>query len=293
MPHAVVVGNLCRDDILHPDGSEAIDAMGGSAFFGSLGARMWTPSVGMVARIGRDYPQSAIERLRDAGIDTAGVVPFDGPSVYNRMDYRDARGRRVTRLAGTPMQNSPRPGDWPSEWSDVRAVHLASMPVAIQAEWVDFLRTRDVAISLDPHLASCKEDVEALQATIAQADFFIPSDLELRMIRPDSDLEVAAREVDRWTRRGAIITCGASGVFAPRHGGWLPPCHVECVVDQTGAGDSYATTFIWAWVETGDAAEAHRRGAAAAAFMIEGEGALHTLEVNRERVEERAASLRL
>jgi sugar/nucleoside kinase (ribokinase family) len=273
-----VIGNLCIDDVIHPDGRETRDVPGGSALFGALGLRLWTDGVGLVARVGHGYPPDVLQRLRAAGIDTAGAADFDGPAVHNRIDHRPTGGRRLTRIAGSPEANSPRPRDWPPEWNEVVAAHLAAMPVEIQIEWIEFLARRGVTLSLDPHLQSCAEEREMLREVLAQCDFFIPSDLELRMLFPDDPLEEAAGEVDAWTRRGAIIKCGARGAHVPRLGRFLPPCPAN-VVDETGAGDAYAAAFLWSWAQTGDLIAAHRHGAVSAAFIIEGLGGMHTLSV--------------
>lgn len=290
MPQTAVIGNLCVDDVLHPDGREVRGAAGGSALFGALGLRLWTRDVGVVARAGRGYPIEALEAMRRAGIDMAGVVPFDGPAVHNLIDHRGESGRRLTRLAGSPWENAPRPGDWPAAWRGVEAAHLAALPVEIQAEWLDFFASRGVAVSLDPHLQSCTEDREVLRSALARCDFFNPSDLELRALMPGLPLADAAREVDPWSRQGAVVKCAARGVFAPRQGGWLAACPVDRVVDPTGAGDAYGATFIWAWRETGDVAAAHRRAAVAAALMIEGDGALHTLAMAEDAAPRRLAA---
>ncbi|MBN1475911.1 carbohydrate kinase family protein [Candidatus Sumerlaeota bacterium] len=279
MPQAVVIGNLCLDDLVHPGGQVIERQLGGSALFGVLGLRLWAESPGVMGRMGQGYPPSARERLRAAGIDTEGMVSVDSPAVHNRIDYSCPGGRRLLRLAGSPEANSPRPTDWPPQWHDTASVHLASMPVEIQIEWLGFLQRLGVAVSLDPHLRSCSEERESLRRAMSLCDLFLPSDLELGMLFPDLPLAAAAREVAGWTRHGAIITCGARGVYVPRDDVWLPPCPVAEVVDQTGAGDAYASVFIWHWSHHRDIRAAHRHAAVAAALMIEGAGGLHTLDI--------------
>jgi sugar/nucleoside kinase (ribokinase family) len=287
MPQAVVIGNLCLDDLVHPGGLMVKRQLGGSALFGVLGLRLWVETPGILGRMGQGYPPSALERLSEAGIDTSGMIMVNTPAVHNRIDYSESGGRKLTRLAGSPRDNSPRPGDWPPHWRDTESVHLASMPVEIQIEWLDFFQGLGVAVSLDPHLRSCAEERESLRRAMSLCDLFLPSDLELGMLFPDRPLVAAAKEVTGWSRHGAVITCGDRGVFVPREDEWLPPCPVADVVDQTGAGDAYASVFIWHWSQHRDIHAAHRHAAVAATLMIEGEGGLHTLELAHDAARRR------
>jgi ribokinase len=289
VPRAVVIGNLCLDDLVQPDGTRIERALGGSALFGALGLRLVCPDPGVIAIRGQGYPVDAIHRLRDSGIDVTGVASPATPAVHNRIDYTGDGGRRLMRLAGSPHENSPRPEHWPAEWTDVAAVHLAAMPVDVQLDWLPFLDARGIAVSLDPHLQSCAQERDSLRSALGKCDLFVPSDLELGMLFPDTPLEVAAREVSAWCRHVAVIKCGARGVYAPSLDRWLPPCPVDAVVDQTGAGDAYATALVWAWSRSRDLVDSHRHAAVAAALMISGAGGLHTLDISCEAAARRVA----
>jgi sugar/nucleoside kinase (ribokinase family) len=282
MPRIAVVGNLCLDDIHHANGRTIHRQWGGDALFAALGLRLWVDRAGVVSRLGVGYDVGVTQRLSEAGIDTAGVKPSAEPCVHNRLDYTEAQGRRLTRLAGSHRDNTPSPAVWPPAWSDVTAVHLAPFPVDLQAQWVDFLSPRRIAISLDPHLDGEENERSCLREALNRCDLFIPSSLELKQLFPGAPLEEAAQEVDGWCRAGAIVKCGERGTYVPRLKRWLAPCPVNKMADETGAGDAYGAAFLAGWMERHDVVEAHRRGAVAAAFIIEGQGGMHTLAVSRE-----------
>ena len=52
MPDVVVCGNLTLDDVVAADGAATMGVPGGNVLHAALGARLWTPSVGLVTRAG-------------------------------------------------------------------------------------------------------------------------------------------------------------------------------------------------------------------------------------------------
>jgi len=97
VPRFVVIGNLCVDTLIHPDGRREESVPGGSAFFGTLGLRLWTDEIGLLARMGEGYPESAIARLAEAGIDTVGVIRREMPSPGNGFPLSAMTLRSATR----------------------------------------------------------------------------------------------------------------------------------------------------------------------------------------------------
>jgi sugar/nucleoside kinase (ribokinase family) len=287
MPKAIIVGNLCVDDLIHPDGRVVRRQPGGNALFGALGLRLWCDDIGIAAIVGDGYPRDVIEALSGVGVDTSGAIERPQPAVHNRIDYSTGRGRVLTRLAGRPERNTPLPCDLPQGWESVSAAHLGSCPAPLQCEWAIHLERVGATVSLDPHVERDEEYQATLREALGLVDFFIPSEHELTGLLPGFPFDEAAAIVDGWSREGAVITCAERGVFLTRPQRWMPPCPVGQVVDQTGAGDAYGAAFLWGWMQTGDSDQAHRWGAVAASFMIEGEGGLHTLAITPDQAQAR------
>src|ERR1700745_3991637 len=91
----VVVGNLTVDDVVHPNGETTMASPAGNTIYAATGALIWGPSVGVVARVGTDFPVAALDRLRDAGLDTGGARAPEGPKARHRGIHATAGGRRV------------------------------------------------------------------------------------------------------------------------------------------------------------------------------------------------------
>ena len=92
MPDVVVCGNLTLDDVVAADGAATMGVPGGNVLHAALGARLWTPSVGLVTRAGEDAPELSAAGALD------GVVRVDGPTVRCWVLY-EADGRRVEARA--------------------------------------------------------------------------------------------------------------------------------------------------------------------------------------------------
>ena len=72
----VVVGSVALDTVETPFG-RAEEALGGSATYFSLAARLFAP-VGVVGVVGSDFPKAHVAMLQAHGVDTAGLSAEEG-----------------------------------------------------------------------------------------------------------------------------------------------------------------------------------------------------------------------
>ena len=78
-PRYLFVGPLRQDYIITPAGQVLLNQAGGGALYAAIGARLWTQEeIGIVSRVGENYPQEWCERLAAAGISTSGVRTLAG-----------------------------------------------------------------------------------------------------------------------------------------------------------------------------------------------------------------------
>ena len=159
-PDVVVVGNMTIDDVVRANGETTMASPGGNTLHAAAGARIWGVAVGVVARVGADFPEAALDRLRDAGVDTLGLRRVDGPTVRNWVVYeQDGRRSWVYRTPlGRSLEVAPRPEDLPAEWTAregrTPVVHVAAMPFRSAARIVEHVRASGRAVvTLDTHEA--------------------------------------------------------------------------------------------------------------------------------------------
>jgi sugar/nucleoside kinase (ribokinase family)/fructoselysine-6-P-deglycase FrlB-like protein len=294
----IVVGNLTVDDVVHPNGETTMASPGGNTIYAATGALIWGLSVGVVARVGADFPAAALDRLRDAGLDTGGLRPIEGPTVRNWVIYEhDGHRSWVYR---TPPERSlevaPGPEDIPSGWTDQKqdlapVVHVAAMPLGPAASIVGHLRAdgQRAVVTLDTHEAwpAGRDDVLALARRV---DVFVPSHGELAAILGYDDPERACRELQAEGVPAVVVKCGERGAVVGAPGG--PPVRIAApdvaVMDATGAGDTFCGGLAAGLAIGESLLVAAQRGAATAGAALAASGSLRLLR--RAGVAERLRS---
>jgi sugar/nucleoside kinase (ribokinase family)/fructoselysine-6-P-deglycase FrlB-like protein len=281
----IVIGNLTIDDVIQADGTSRMGTLGGNSVHVCAAALAWLRDVGIVARCGADFPGRAINRLREAGADTGGIRPVDGPTVRNWVIY-EADGSRHW-VYRTPRERSaqvaPQPGDIPDAWlSQVPppVIHVAAMPLAAATAIVGSVRERasGAIIMLDTHedWAPGPGAIDAARL----ADVFLPSREELATLVGYDDPERAVVELTGAGLKCIVVKLGADGALVARPGHQLvpvPASHVV-VVDPTGAGDSFCGGLAAGLALGEDVIDAARRGSATAAAAIGAVGSLRLLD---------------
>lgn len=303
----LTVGNYTVDTVVLPGGRSAAHVFGGDCVYAAVGARIWGATVGTISVVGNDYPPEWLAALDAAGIASSGVRRLRIPhGLVAPMEY-DEEGRReneripeadpaaIDRRSRLKLWGdfSPKVSDAePFEgWAD--AVHLASMPLRRQDEFLRYFHGRVPLITVDlPWWPNLYRPGQLPRIDLASA--VLLSTAEAKGHFGDrSTHETGQALLDRGARIVALKR-GSEGsiVFQPgRSEGHEIPALPSDVVDPTGAGDAYCGGFVVGLHETSDAEIAGRYGTAAASFVIEGFTAQHALGVSRQDAEKRLARI--
>src|SRR5512143_2132801 len=65
----VIAGRITREYILPPSGHPLLDAPGGNVLYAAGGLLPWDDEVGVVSRVGEDYPRPWLKEIRRRGLD--------------------------------------------------------------------------------------------------------------------------------------------------------------------------------------------------------------------------------
>ncbi|GBD33499.1 MAG: adenosine kinase [Gemmatimonadales bacterium] len=268
----LVVGSIALDSVETPFGSTA-DALGGSAVFFGYAASLLHP-VQMVGVVGSDFPQKALDRLAERGVDLAGVQRMKGESFRWKGKYSyDLQNRETleTRL-GVFAEFLPR---LPEQFRSARYVFLGNIDPELQLSVLDQIQdARFVACDTMNYWIHSKRDV--LLQLLRHVNVLMVNDSEARELSGDWNIYRAARWI---LERGPEMVVIKQGVFGAvmvngRDIFYVPAFPLEQVFDPTGAGDAFAGGFMGHLARTGDLSEGNLRramvyGAAMGSFAVE------------------------
>ena len=72
-PEFLVFGQLTREYLLPATGFPRLDTPGGNLLYAAAGLKLWESSVGLVGRVGDDYPREWLNECIGRGFDTSGI----------------------------------------------------------------------------------------------------------------------------------------------------------------------------------------------------------------------------
>jgi sugar/nucleoside kinase (ribokinase family) len=313
-PTYVISGQLRREYLLPPEGRPLLDVPGGNVLYAAAGARIWSDKIGLLSRIGEDYPQEWLKQFTKRGFDTQGVrILTGGMDLRSFRAYMDVSTWQASNpvahfarlglpfpksLLGfqpkvdqqqdsrsRPAPDSPRITDIPKIYLDVKAVHICPTDYVSQTQLLPAFRQANVlTTSLDPSpgymLPAFYEDVRSL---VHGLTVFMPSENEIRSLfwGRTNDLWEMIEAIGSWGVEFVIIKRGGLGQMiydATNHRRFEIPAYPARVIDPTGAGDAFCGGFIVGYAESYDPVRAALYGNVSASLTLEGSGAFFALE---------------
>ncbi len=326
-PEFAVVGGLREDYFITPSGEARIREIGGNAIYAAVGAALWRKPVGLIARVGENYPSDWIKLFAERGFDTRGIKVVSGWhdtrtfyayfSLAERVDT-DPAGHFARIGQPLPLELKDytsstegqedrqkfgvlavRPTDVPAAFNEARGLHIAPCDYLTQRTLPEAMRAAGIKIiTCDPSVRYMQPGQKSDVAGVVRGlDAFLPSEMELQSYyRSEAiDLWEAAAELGAMGCRCVVIKRGPNGalVYHPETGGrWHVPAYSVTVRDVTGAGDAFCGGFNVGLADTGDPVEAALRGAVSASITLEGTGALNGLDAHPDLPQARLTHLR-
>ncbi len=325
-PTYVIAGRLRRDYLLPSTGRPLIDVPGGDSLYAASGLGLWDGGLGLLARVGEDYPNEWLRAFEKRKWDIRGIhiladqldLRFFQASLDLQAVQRNNPMAHFARLGMTfpkallgyqppaetdddrvtALPSSPRPSDIPADYLDARAVHLCPMDYLTQSRLHSAFRQAKVtSLTVDPSSAymtpAAMDDVRNLLQGVTA---FMPSEEELRSLfwgRTD-DLWEMAEAAASWGCEYVVVKCGGHGQLlydGLSHRRWAVPAYPARPADLTGAGSSFCGGFLAGYHKTYDPLRAVMHGNISASLTIEGSGAFHALEVLAGLADARLESL--
>jgi len=234
----LVVGSLGLDTIETPFGTVE-GVLGGSASYFSIAASLFT-DVGVVAIVGRDFPDVHLSLLKSRGIDIDGIQVVDGETFrwHGRYGYDFGDPDTLATHLNVFENFSP---EIPEKYRESEFVFLANIDPELQIDVLDQVK--------GPKLVACdtmnfwiEHKKQALLEVLKKVDMLIINDSEARELGDDPSITKAARNILDLGPKILVVKRGEYGAlkFSGKGIFWAPSYPLENVIDPTGAGDTFA-----------------------------------------------------
>jgi len=293
-----VVGSFSLDSIIVSGRDRVFRNLGGAATFTSFAVKTLGESVSVVSRVGGDFPEDYLWRLREVGIDVSAVKRYPQESTTSfELCYSDDFSERMLKLTckGSPIGFD----DVPCGLS-AKAIHVAPIAGEISYETMKHLKSCCNILSFDPQglLRSFDKNGNvslSLQPmdkrVLGLVNVCKVSLDELFVLTGLSELDVAVRALHDVGVETVIVTMGAKGSLLSVDGICfsVPACRSSVVVDPTGAGDVFIGAFLVEYLRGEEYLWCASVGSAASSMVVEGLGS--TFFGDRAEILKRAAFL--
>jgi sugar/nucleoside kinase (ribokinase family) len=309
-PEFLIFGQLTREYLLPPSSYPRLDVAGGSLLYSAGGLKVWEASIGLVGRVGNDYPREWLNEVMSRGFDTSGIrVLSQNIDLREFLSYNDSfevtRINPVTHFArreltfpksllGYQPMDERRVDeagtliitDIPDDYLTARAALICPMDLVTQTQLIAGMKRGDVhTFILSPDSNSMKPTSRReLPALINGITAFLTSQEELKNLfwGETHDLWEMAEAVSKYGCEYVVIKCGPRGqllydVTTKRK--WEVPAYPARIADPTGAGYAFNGGFVAGYCKSYDPLEGVLYGNVSASLKLEGSGAFYPLDV--------------
>lgn len=277
----VAIGNPVYDIIQTPSMLTQGRILSGCSTNAVLAARkLGMERVGLVGSAGEDF-----ERRLKADLSSRRIIGIALKKSAQTGGFKlvyDSKGNRTLDVLGIAGQISP--DDIPSEFLKSRYVLLGPILQEIDLELVMFISDNsDAKIFLDPQgmlrsvdandriVHTC--DGTVMKQVLSLVDFVKPNEVEFSVLTGETDPYRASRSLVEWGAGVGIVTLAERGSVVYDGHEWLTiPAYPTVASDPTGAGDTYAGSFIFEYDRTDSLADSACFASAAASIKVENTG---------------------
>jgi sugar/nucleoside kinase (ribokinase family) len=309
----VIAGRLQRNFVITPQGKAVLDTIGGSLFYAAAGAAVWETGIGLIGRVGEEYPQEWLAQAARRGLDIRGVhILPDAIDVRHFVAYPDSDTTVTdnpvshfarlnlpypkTLLGYTPpaplIDSRTRPNqftlrqvDFPTDYLDATAAHLCPLDFLSHTLLPAVLRQGNInTLTLDPGANYMNptfwDDVPVLLNGLSA---FLCSEEKVKNLFQgrSTDLWEMAETLSSYGCETIVIKRGSRGQYLydrHNHTKWIIPAYPAQVVDPTGAGDAFCGGFLAGYRSSYDPLHATLTGNVAAAMTVEGTHPFYPLD---------------
>ncbi|NPV84392.1 MAG: carbohydrate kinase family protein [Anaerolineae bacterium] len=314
-PHLrfVIAGQLRRDYIILQDGRAILDKPGGNLLYAAGGLGIWEKPVGLIGKVGKDYPQEWLQQIADRDFDIRGISIFpqpldlryfvayldentkqtDNPIAHFKrvglefphslLGYVPSTEHHAVRIQPTPA--SIQLSEIPESYLDAIAVHICPLDYySLTLLLTVFRQTHIHHITLDLAVEymnyALLDELPKLLDGIAA---LVVSEEKMRNLFKgrSTDLWEMAEDLASHRCEMIVIDRKKQGQYIYDCRGnvrWSLPMYPVKIIDPTGLGDAFCGGFLAGYCGSYDPLEAALRGGISASFAVEGSGPFYGMD---------------
>jgi len=271
-----------RAELLQARMGESVKSSGGSAANTAAGIASFGGKVAFMGKIASDHlGQIFSHDLRGQGVayDTPPLPDDKIPTARSIIFVTPDGERSMNTYLGACVEFGPEDVEISKIasakityfegylWDPPRAREAIRLSIRIAHE-----RKRQVAISLsDPFCVDRYRDEFLNLIKQGEVDIVIANEVELKSLYQTQDFETALRAIRTDCHHVAVITRGEKGsIIVQREENFsVPAVQVDKILDTTGAGDLYASGFLYGYAHDFSLHDSARLGSLAASLVIQ------------------------
>ncbi len=310
-PKYLIAGSLSRDFVIPPKGAHKLDFLGGNAAFTAAGLALWDRPVGILTRIGEDFPREWLNKFTEYEIDIRGVKIFpesldlrnfygynsDGtfqthspvglfaelelpfpPSLYNYKAKKTLKDDLHSRIPTSPISS-----DIPADYLDAIAAHLCPMDYITQSLLQSALHSGEIrTITLEANPAYLiPENWKLLPNIVSGLTCFIVMEEDIRQFfrgRSDELPEIAAG-LGAMGCEFVVIRLKVGGKFLYQHSNkkkWIIPDYPVTRMNAHSSHHAFCGGFLSGYILSYDPLTAVLHGCVSESMASE---SLHPLSI--------------
>ena len=279
-PEIVCVGHIVEEMVVRPDCAYG-PVLGGPAAFSSAAGGKLQARVGLVTKVGRDACPDLLSVLRDASVDTEGVMVVGQESTKTSLVYGKDGSKHIEYRSKAPAIWY---SDIPRSYLGAQVFFICPIDGEVSVRTAIDIRAGGSLLAVDlggfggaasqKHPAGSTVGLALLRRLVEQCWIVKASDEDCQhLFRDWEDSTTIAETLLTWGAPIAIITHGARGATVRTEDEAIAIPAARCdVVDPTGAGDVFGMVFVLRYMKTGNLRSAGAAAAAASSLLIERSG---------------------
>jgi len=240
----LVTGSIGIDTVESPFG-RVENTLGGSTIYFAYAASFFSP-VRLVGVVGEDCPPDFLAPMHaNKRIDMSGLEVRKGSKTFRwHGKYQEDVNLRDTISVDLNVLAERGP-TIPEPFRDSQYVFLANTHPALQLELLGQLKAPKLVVA-DTMDLWIRHERDTLMELIKRLDGLVLNDSEAKMLTGEANVVAAGLELMVNVRNFIVIKKGEHGalLFTGKRVYAMPSYPTFCVVDPTGAGDSFAGAMM-------------------------------------------------